>query len=90
MTSKWLERSRIWLLCGKIDEKTLILPNQLHFLTKYSWDVTQRECKSNENRCLNHVFSSGATDKLPGREKPHAKTVAWSFDVEGHARKCVE
>ena len=22
--------------------------------------------------------------------KPHAKTVAWSYDMEGHARQCVE
>ena len=32
----------------------------------------------------------GAIEKLPGREKPHSKTVAWSYDMEGHARKCVE
>ena len=35
-------------------------------------------------------ISAGATEKLPGWEKPHAKTVAWSKDMEGHARKCVE
>ena len=35
-------------------------------------------------------ISAGATGKLPGREKPHAKTAAWSYDMEGHARKCVE
>ena len=23
-------------------------------------------------------------------KKPHAKTVAWSYDMEGHARQCVE
>ena len=33
---------------------------------------------------------AGATEKLPGWEKPHAKTVAWSYDMEGHARQCVE
>ena len=27
--------------------------------------------------------SAGASDKLPGWEKPHAKTVAWSSDMEG-------
>ena len=32
-------------------------------------------------------ISGGATSKLLGREKPHAKTVAWSYDVEGHAKK---
>ena len=43
---------------------------------------------------LRKMFESriyvGATEKLPGCEKPHAKTVAWSNDMEGHARKCVE
>ena len=26
---------------------------------------------------------------MPGRETPHEKTVAWSYDMEGHAKKCV-
>ena len=34
--------------------------------------------------------SAGATGKLPGCEKLHAKTEAWSYDMEGHARKCFE
>ena len=34
-------------------------------------------------------ISAGATEKLPGWDKFHAKTVA-SCDMEGHARKCVE
>ena len=25
-----------------------------------------------------------------GRNRPHAETVAWSYDMEGHAKKCVE
>ena len=32
----------------------------------------------------------GATAKLPRWQKPHEQTVAWSYDMEGHARKCVE
>ena len=35
-------------------------------------------------------ISAGATEKLPGWEKPHTRTVAWSYDMEGHAQKCVE
>ena len=35
-------------------------------------------------------ISVEATEKLPGWEKPHAKTVAWSNHMEGHAQKCVE
>ena len=41
-------------------------------------------------KCLNHVFLLVLSAKLSGVGKPHAKTVAWSYDTEGHARKCVE
>ena len=41
-------------------------------------------------KCWNHEFSAAPTEKLPGWEKPHAKTVASSYDMEGHAPKCVE
>ena len=35
-------------------------------------------------------ISAGATEKkLQGWEKPHAKTDAWSHDMEGHAQKCL-
>ena len=34
--------------------------------------------------------SAGATEKLPGWERPHGKTVAWSCDMEGHAKTCME
>ena len=57
---------------------------------------TQCECKPNEifieefSKMLESRLSAGATGKLLGWEKPHAKTVAWSYDMEGHAPKCVE
>ena len=35
-------------------------------------------------------ISAGATEKLPGWQKPHAQTVACSYDMEGHAQRCVE
>ena len=45
---------------------------------------TQRECK------LNETIIEQYTEKLPGWQKPHAKTVAWSYDMEGHAQTSVE
>ena len=65
-------------------------------LTTYIWECTQRECKPSEivaekyTKMFESRVSSGAPEKLPGWEKPHAKTVAWSYDVEGDARKCVD
>ena len=35
---------------------------------------------------LGRIHNKG---KLPGWEKSHAKTVAWSYEMEGHAKKCV-
>ena len=35
-------------------------------------------------------ITSGGTEKLRGWEKLCAKTVAWSYDMEGHANMCVE
>ena len=66
------------------------------FLDHVYLGCTQRECKPNEkiigqyNKMLQSRISAGATDKLPGWDKPRAKTSAWSHDMEGHARKCVE
>ena len=45
----------------------------------------------NTEKCSNHEsLSAGASDKLNGWEKSHAKTIACSYDMEGHAMKSVE
>ena len=75
---------------------TLILMNPHHFLTMYIWDAINVNANRmklllrNIQRCVNHVFLLEQLKKLPGCETPHAKTVAWSYEMEGHARKCVE
>ena len=57
---------------------------------------TQRECKPNQiiideyRNMFESRVSVGETEKLPGWANPHAQTVAWSYDMEGHAQKCVE
>ena len=93
---KWSERSRMWLPCGRHWWKTLILTNQLHFLIMYTWDVPNVNANRMKFVIVEYAkmfesgISAGATEKLLGWEKPHAKTAAWSYDMEGHARKCVE
>ena len=44
----------------------------------------------NTEQMFESRISVGATETLPGLGKPHKKAVAWSYDVEGHAQKCVE
>ena len=68
---------------------------QRRFSVDWYLGCTQRECKPNENIIKEYreiqMFESricaGATEKLPGCEKPLAQTVAWSQAMEGHARK---
>ena len=95
MRLTWLKRSRLWLpLRGWC--KTLILTNAHPFLDHVYLGCTQRECKPNEimvdeyRKMCESRMSAGWTEKLPEWEKPHAKTVAWSHDTEGHAQRCVE
>ena len=73
MTWKRVERSRIWLPRGKVDEKCALCN---HYWTIY------------EDIWITH-FCWGNW-QIPGWEKLHAKAVAWSHDMEGHAQKCVE
>ena len=63
------------------------------FLDHVHLGCTQRKCKPNEimiEDTQRYLISAGATEKLHGWEKPYAKTVAWSYDMEVHAKKCVE
>ena len=76
--------------------KNVDLDEPTSFLHCVYLGCAQRECKPDEiiisefTKMCESRISAGATEKLPGREKLHAKTVAWSYDMEGHARKCVE
>ena len=76
--------------------KNIDIEEPTSFLAHVSLGCTQRECKPNEkiigqyNKMFESRISAGATEKLPGWDKPRAKTSAWSYDMEGLARKCVE
>ena len=60
------------------------------------WDalsVTANRMKQSLNsirRCLSHVFLLEQQRIIAVAKKTYAQTVAWSHDMEGHARKCVE
>ena len=76
--------------------KNVDLDEPTSFLYHVYFGCTQRESKPNEDivNQYREMFESrifaGSTQKSPGWEKPHAKTVAWSYDMEWHAQKCVE
>ena len=64
------------------------------FVTMQTRDVLNVNAKqkkqllNKKNKMFEPRISAGATEKLPGWKKPHAKTVEWSYDMEGNAQKC--
>ena len=69
--------------------KNVDIDEPMSFLHHVYSGCTQREYKPKEiiiedyTRMFESRISAGATEKLPGWEKPHAKTVAWSYDQKG-------
>ena len=74
--------------------KKLIWENQHLSLIKYTWDCTQRQCEISKDVVDNYRtmfesrISAGATEKLPCLG--NLSIPSWSYDMEGHAKKCVE
>ena len=69
------------------------------FLDHENLGCTQRECQISKDIVANYRdmfesrISAGAKEELPTRAsgKPDAETISsWSYDMEGHAKKCVE
>ena len=96
LTGKKQNISPTW----KILMKDVDLGEPTSFLDHVYLGCTQRECQTskdivdNYRKMFESRISAGTTEKLPetkATEKPHAETVSsWSYDMEGHARKCVE
>ena len=95
-TWNWLARNRTSIQCGKYWWNKLISENQPRFLTTFIWWCTQQECETSRDIVGNcrtmfeSRISTGATEKLPGSEKSDANISTWSFDMKGHAKKCVK
>ena len=94
MTSNWLERNKILIRCGKHSTKKSIWESQ-----HLSWDhvylgCTQRQCEISKDIVDNYRtmfesrISAGGVEKLPSSQ--NLRISSWSYDMEGHAKKCVE
>ena len=94
MTSNWLERNKTLIRCGKYSIKKLIWENQHLSLIMDTWAVLTDKCEISEDIVDNYRtmsesrISAGRTEKLPYAE--NFRISSWSFDMEGHAMKCVE
>ena len=100
----FVHRKQGLLLSVKVDDiqmwktlkKDVDLDEPASFFEHVYLGCTQRECKSDEimieedTKMFESRISTGATEKLFGWEEPHAKAIAWSYDMEGHAQQCVE
>ena len=83
LTSKWLERSRIWLTKWKKLMKLVDLPDPTSFLDYENLRRTQREniFLTSTEKCSNHEFLLGQLKHCQGGRKPHAKAVGWSSEL---------
>ena len=79
----------------KVLVKEIDLGEPTSFLDHVYLGCTQQECGTSKDVVENYrnVFASkisaGAKEKLPCSGKPDADISSWSFDMEGHAKKCV-
>ena len=78
----------------KVLNKELDLGEPTSFLDHVYLGCTQRECEiskyivDNYRTMFESRISAGGTGKLPYSE--NFRISSWSYDMEGHAKKCVE
>ena len=78
----------------KILNKEVDLREPTSFLDHAYLGCTQRQCEISKDivdkyrTMFESRISAGATEKLPCSE--NLRISSWSYDVEGHAKKCVE
>ena len=94
MTSNWLERNKTLIRCGKVLNKEVDLEEPTSFLDHVYLGCTQRQCEISKDVVDNYRtmfesrISAGGTEQLPCSE--NLRISSWSYDLEGHAKKCVE
>ena len=94
MTSNWLERNKNFDPMWKILNKEVDLGEPTSFLDHVYLGCTQRQCQiskeivDNYRTMFQSRISAERVDKLPFRQNLHISS--WSYDMAGHAKKCVE
>ena len=78
----------------KVLNKEVDLGEPTSFLHHENLVCTQRQCEISKDIVENYInlfesrISEGATEKLPCSE--NQRISSWSYDMQGHAKKCVE
>ena len=70
--------------------KTDIIPWLCLFGSHSTKCQTSKDIVDNYRNMFESKISAGATEKIPYSQKLGANISSWSYDVEGHAKKCVE
>ena len=80
----------------KVLNKEVDLGEPTSFLDHVYLGCTQRECQISKDIVDNYRsmfetrISAGAIEELPSTEKSEANISSWSYDMESHAKKCVD
>ena len=80
----------------KVLMKDVDLGEPTSFLDHVHLGCTQRECETSKDivdsyrNMFEYQISAGAKEKLPCSGKPDADISSWSYDMDCHAKKCVE
>ena len=83
-TYNWLERNKILIRCGKYSTKKSILENQLH-------SKTMPNKQRYSGQLQNHVWIANFRGRSREITIPeNLRISSWSYDMAGHAKKCVE
>ena len=93
MTENWLERNKILIRCGKCSTKKSIWENQHLSWIMYTWDALKdneisKDIVDNYRTMFESRISAGGLKKLPLPQ--NLRISSWSYDMAGHAKKCVE
>ena len=94
--SNWLERNKTLIRCGRVSNKVVELGEPTSFLDHVNLGCTQRQCDlskdivDNDRAMFESRISARATEKLSCFEKLGANISSQSYDMEGHAKKCVD
>ena len=93
---KSTKRECLFVLMAPMQKKLMKLVDlgePTSFLDRVYLGCTQRECKSNENvkdecrQMFESRISAGATEDYQGDRNLTQKTAAWSYDMDGPAKK---
>ena len=94
MKSNWLERNKTFVPMWNVLNKEVDLGEPTSFLDHVYLGCTQRPCEiskdivDNYRTTLESRISAGATENYQCSE--HLRISSSSYDMEGHAKKCVE